>query len=364
MASVFESPITEAIDRAIESDARDIRGHLGMSSIAGDARTLWLQFRWSLPDDITPRTRRIFELGNLLEIEVIRLLKLAGFEVYHDDGTGDQFSFSYYGDHFRGSMDGVVRGLPQAPKTWHVLEVKSVKGGRFVELQKKGVEKWDAAYYGQMQCYMAAAELDRALFAAYNKDTSELYFERVKLDKTYFPAMRVKALDILENDSPPQSSYKDRSWYEIKNYKSEHYQRVYWGDELPPSVNCRNCRFSRIDLESPGAQWICGKTRLRLTLEQQQAGCAEHNFLPALMPAKLTAESAESATYMADNGQQFTNGPEKFSSAELVQLSKVRFDSEHMEGELITQAKTLFPGARISEIEVSPTNQWWPAEAS
>lgn len=322
MTSVFENPINTRIDDSIVAEPP--RAHLGMSQIAGDARTLWLSFRWSLPDDATSRTRRIWALGKVIEAEIIRLLAGAGFELFADDG-GEQFGFSFLGGHFAGSMDGVIRGLPQAPTKWHVFEAKSVKAARFALLQKVGLKEWDPVYFGQCQSYMGASKLDRALFGAYNKDTSELYFERIPLDPLYFPAMLTKAEQIITGPIP-ESSYPGRTHYEVKKFKSEHWQRVYWRDELPPHANCRNCRFSVADTEGGG--WGCRLYGKALTYDEQRAGCDHHNFIPDLMPADKIGESADSVTYRHANGVEFTNGPEKYSSDELIELSRVDFDPQ------------------------------------
>ena len=122
---------------------------------------------------------------------VLPLVSFAAFELYADDGSA-QFGYKALGGHYAGSMDGVIRGLSEST-AWHVLEVKSVKADRFTQLEKDGVEKWAPVYFGQIQCYMGEFGLERALFAAYNKDTSELYFERVKYEPMYASAMRYKA---------------------------------------------------------------------------------------------------------------------------------------------------------------------------
>lgn len=40
------------------------------------------------------------------------------------------------GEHFRSHMDGVVLGLLQAPKTWHVLEIKATAEKKLAALRK------------------------------------------------------------------------------------------------------------------------------------------------------------------------------------------------------------------------------------
>jgi hypothetical protein len=273
------------------------RGHLGFSQIGKpDDRALWLQFRWSLPDDPEPRVRRIFRLGHALEAEIIELLsRIPGVTVHdRDPQTGQQFRFEYLGGHFSGSMDGCIKGIPEAPNTWHVLEIKTVNAKRFQELTKSGVETWSPEYFAQMQCYMGASGMERALFVAYNKDTSEIYTERVKASRMEFDGYLAKAERIISATEPPASIYSGPDAIEAKKNGATH--PVYWGKELP-APNCRNCRHVRI---MPG-QWACPPQGLeRLTIEQQRTGCPCHNYLVTLMPeSTMVQEYSDCVEYRA-----------------------------------------------------------------
>lgn len=124
--------VNVAIDAGImENHARKNkpRGHLGMSRIGhDDARTLWYEFRWSLPDDFSARTLRIFQAGHDGEETVVKLLKQAGYQVWEiDHETGQQWGVSFVGGHFSGSSDGIIKGLPVpgCEEMPHLLEIKS-----------------------------------------------------------------------------------------------------------------------------------------------------------------------------------------------------------------------------------------------
>ena len=45
-------------------------------------------------------------------------------------------------------------GIPEAPKTWHVLEFKTHNSKSFAKLEKEGVQKSNPMHYAQMQVYM------------------------------------------------------------------------------------------------------------------------------------------------------------------------------------------------------------------
>ena len=303
-----------ALDDAIlaAEARRQNRGHMGFSTLCDpDMRTTWLKFRWSLPDDFKPRTLRIFRLGHLIESEVIALMRqVPGLQwLESDPATGKQFTFSLYGGHVGGSMDGAVLGVPEAPQTWHVGEVKSAKDAKFRELVKCGSYKeWNPTYYGQLQCYMGASGMTRALAIVYNKDTSEIYVERIKPVPGYYENAQITAGDLLEVQGPPNSIYK-RTDYRIKNYKSEEYQRIYWGDALP-KPNCRNCKHAQIQFDGD-ARWSCNRWQKDISVAEQAKGCDLHLYMRCFVPAKFLEDHGTVMRYKTADGVEIWNSEDK-----------------------------------------------------
>ena len=276
-----------------------------------------------------PRTLRIFQLGNAIEAELARFLRqVPGVELHTESGDGSQFGFRYLGEHFAGSMDSAILGVPEAPKTWHVWESKSVSHKRFADLVKKGVKEWSPEYYAQLQCYMGASGMDRALFMAYDKDDSSIHVERVHREPMFWEGMLAKAERIITTYDAPASSFKDRTWFEAK-FMSEDAQAIYWGDRLP-RPNCRNCRFCEADLEDEAAVWHCHWWKDDRDLVQQFNGCDDHQFLTCFMSE--IADPVESNQPLAmyrhkTTGKLFANGLGDhgadyacYSSAELAAL--------------------------------------------
>lgn len=334
-----DGTILTAIDDAIAVKAEPRRGYLGFSSIGDpDERTLWLTYRWCLPDDASPRTRRIWRLGHAIEDIVADLLRQTpGIELYTlDPETGKQFRVTKLGGHFSGGCDGILRGIPGDPATWHIWECKSAKADKYNEYVKLGgVRRWSITYWTQCQCYMAQFGLDKCLFMVYNKDTSELSYEIVLRERSLFYAtVEMKAENIITLEQPPQSTYSSRNWFEIKNFKSEEYQAVYWGDVLPEKLNCRNCRHSRPLTNVDGAAWYCSSRDKTLTTTDQVRGCKLHNWIPALVKAEVQNITTDSVEYKTSTGQYFVNSPQSddvkpdyYSSSELIHLSKIGLDS-------------------------------------
>ena len=179
------SPTVSAIYSAYEAAAdAGWREHLGASSIGTACeRALWYSFRWASRARHTGRLLRLFETGNLAEARFVANLRRIGVTVLDlDPDTGRQWNLRDAGGHFGGSMDAVAVGFPEAPKAWHVCEFKTHGHNSFAKLLAEGVERSKPLHWVQMQAYMQLAGLDRAFYLAVNKNTDDLYAERIHAD--------------------------------------------------------------------------------------------------------------------------------------------------------------------------------------
>ena len=215
--------IQKQIDNSIleSSKRKKKRDYLG-ASLIGDPceRKVW--YNYNIPKDIEDaRVLRIFKLGQVIEDEiVVPMLKDAGFTVYEKDENGEQFGFKK--DKFAGHIDGVILGVPGVTKIPHLLEIKSANNKRFNDFKKNGYRSSDT-YFAQIQIYMHYLKLEAALVCVYNKDTSELYFERIKYDETYALIIADKAFRILEAKTEPERAYKRSTDFRCRfcQYKEE-----------------------------------------------------------------------------------------------------------------------------------------------
>jgi len=282
-----ESPITAAIYAHYKEvgDAGPYRGYLGASIIGHPCdRFLWYTFRACCREDFPGRIYRLFETGDLEEIRMIKDLRDIGCTVHDvDPATGEQFEVSDIGGHFSGHMDGCGLGIPGAEKTWHVLEFKTCNAKSFAKLKKDGVENSKPIHYAQMQVYMHKTGMGRALYLAENKDTDELYPERVYYESFQAKALVKRAKRIILTKEPPERMTDRMDWWECK-FCSAH--SLCWGIgdvALPvPAVNCRQCCHSTPTCAGH-ARWECDKHARGLSIEDQQKTCDDHLVLPGLL---------------------------------------------------------------------------------
>lgn len=279
------------------------RPHLGASFLGHPCRRfLWFSFRWALAPAFPGRVLRLFDTGNLEENRIVRDLRNAGITVFdRDPDTGGQFHVSICA-HSGGSLDGIGQGFAESPKKWHVLEFKTHNAKSWGELRAKGVEQAKPLHYAQMQIYMYlmnkkhAGEFDRAMYVAVNKDTDDIYGERVKLDHMTAQALVGKAIAVVDSPRPAPRLSDDPKNQDCLFCP---YHGLCFGNEWKETAdgwrfiefdrqrierNCRTCLHStpcaRSRSDGSGV-WECNLGPMDIT--NQKAGCPEHLFVPDLL---------------------------------------------------------------------------------
>lgn len=255
------------------------RLHMGASEIGGECeRALWLSFRWAKPADFDGRMLRLFDTGNHQEPRLVADLRAIGVEVWDKDQDGNQWRYKAVGGHFGGSLDGVGLGLPEAPKTPHLLEFKTANAKSFATMTKKGVKEAKPQHWLQMQLYMGWAGLTRAMYMVVNKDTDDIYTERIHFDQAVFDAAIQKAERIITMPEPPVTLGEDATHMTCKFCR---FRDQCYGTEAP-AVNCRTCAHSTPETDGE-ARWSCAQGRPDMDVAAQRAGCGEHRHIPVLL---------------------------------------------------------------------------------
>lgn len=204
----------DLINRAYEQ-ARKPRGYLGLSQCGHECkRFLWYThkgYEGSAPEG---RVLRLFQLGNLIEDQVIGDLSMAGCLVYHQQR---EVVFTQDGVRLVGHIDGIVTGLVESPATPHLFECKSANKKKFDELLKKGsYAAWNPVYGWQVQFYMLGLKLKRAVAFVYCKDDSCLYMERIRLDREATITKLQSVFEAITRPIEPDRSCPRADWYQAK----------------------------------------------------------------------------------------------------------------------------------------------------
>ena len=323
---------------------------MGASLIGHECeRYVWLTWRWVLKPEFKGRILRLFDTGKREEARLIEELRGIGAEVWDTDPqTGKQWEVRACNGHFGGSLDGVAKGVPEAPKSVCVLEFKTHSDKSHQDLVKNKVQVAKPQHYDQMQVYMGLMEIDRALYMGVNKNTDDVYTEWVHFDKDRFIALKLKAEYLIEAPNPPVKLSEDPAYYVCKMCSM--WKHCHGG--IAAETNCRTCCHAT---PVENAAWQCQHHNTEIDLPLQRNGCSQHLMIPTLVPYGEPIDGGE--TWVAykhrATGVMFVNGPEGvkdygpvFSSIEL----------HHCPGELLGQVADLknhFPGSKMTSGDVA-----------
>lgn len=293
-----------AIQEALANDGDDWES-VGVP--AGDIgvecdRAIWLAFRRaSVPEVITWKKRRIFERGNIEEERLLDLLRLVGVTVW-----GEQDRVRAVGGHLRGKIDARALGILEAPATEHVVECKSAKQEIFNKVKKDGVRKGKPEHYATFQFYMHGLGIDRVYYMMTNKNDEDLHLERVEYDIDFAARAVARIERIINMPEPPTRLCTKRDDFRGRFCRQA---EVCWG-EVMPRAHCRSCLHST-PLMHGNAAWDCSRWQKPLSLDEQDAGCPAHLFVPTMLVGyeQLDVdEDAETITYKSPTGDIYIDG--------------------------------------------------------
>jgi len=268
-----EQEVADKIYSAIEKqeDRPPYLTRIGASAI-GDTclRSLWYGWRGFVNKKHSGRFLRLFNTGHIQETRVLEDLRRAGYSVWDLDKNGKQFTYTDDSGHFVVKLDGVIKGVPGAENTPHVLEIKSHNKKSFEELFKKGVKESKPLHYYQMQAGMLFSGIDRALYVSICKDDESYYVERLHPDDIVFGDIKEKIQKLLNSTIPPVGVSDDG-----KNWACK------WCDNLAmctksaePERNCRTCTHSE---PSSNGEWVCGLVNTVIPSKEQLVACNDYN---------------------------------------------------------------------------------------
>lgn len=302
-----KSPVVAAIEAMWAAKPDGERAYLGASELGRPCeRRLWYAFRWAgEPEAFSGRMRRLFATGEMQEHRLLDDLEDIGCHVERKNpSTDDQWGIVFAGGHGGGHLDAEASGIPGGGAKVHVVECKTHNAKSFAELVKHGVQVAKPQHFAQMQTYMHFRKRDRALYLAVNKDTEDLYAERVHYDAVAALQLEAKAERIVAADSPPARLSNNPDFYECRSCPA----RPVCHEGLFARRNCRTCARST---PVEGGEWHCDAYDKLLTLEEQRAGCRSHLYIPGLVPGEQVDFDADRGTVsyvLAADGKEWVDG--------------------------------------------------------
>lgn len=322
--------IAALIDKAHEDRPSRPRPHMGASLLGHHCdRYLWLNFRWAIQESFPGRILRLFRRGHKEEDWVIADLRAIGIHVF------DTQRRVIFGCHVSGSIDGMVKNVPHAPKSQAILEIKTHSLKSFNDLTKNGVEKSKPQHWVQMHTYMHGTNTSRALYYAVCKDDDRIHTEWIHYDKAVAEKYinRGKVLALTERMPPPVSS--DPTWYQCKMCAAH----AFCHEKAPVKhANCRTC--AHVTPKEDGT-FFCESWSATIPEDHQHDGCDNHIIHPDLVPWSFEGSDDGSHVTWDIDGVKVLNGPNGYKSREIV-ANPAACGSKDIE-----MIKSAFPGAEV-----------------
>lgn len=312
--NVYSDPTLDAMNEKIEDKQKleKPRHYLGASQIGEECwRKLFYSFRKAAHRTFSAKGIKSIQDGYDQEDKTIERLRALPFlELINEEENGEQIGFKKIHDHFRGHCDGVIRGLRQAPLTWHVFEHKSVNETKFKKLQKlieevgekKALEQWDEIYYAQAQIYMHCFNLKRHYTVVSTPGGRDHVSCRTNYKQKAAEILLNKAKTIIfDNWILPAGISTKREFFKCKWCECS----PLCHDKEIPLVNCKTCRYRE---PVKDGQNMCQKNKKEIEDHLLDIGCNSHVFNPALIPAKLIEHQEDGCLYIIEeSGIKFSN---------------------------------------------------------
>lgn len=318
------------IDKALEERKKldEPRHYLGMSQIGEECwRKLFYSFRNANKKKWEAQGVRNIEDGFVQEdIMAIRLQMLSYIELYTNtenipvnsigmnlissQKNNNQIGFLLLLDHFRGHCDGMILGIKQAPKTWHVWENKSINESKFNKLEKlknenekEALKKWDEIYFAQAIIYMHCSNTKRHYLTAQTPGGRQYTSCRTDYNKSIADGIITKAKTIIfDNWNIPSKLSEKREFYKCKWCE---FSGICHDGDIP-LVHCKTCRYS--EPVKNGERHCHYKEQIIDNKQLDEDNCLFHIYNPALLPnVKLLEQQEDGCVYNTDDGFQFAN---------------------------------------------------------
>lgn len=316
------------IDEAIiyEKAKEPPRNYLGMSEIGNECwRYLFYSFRGCAKRGLDLSVEKNPELiakeslgirrtgGGQIQEDIMakRLRMLPYIQLLTKDPQNEkeQIGFKLLLGHFNGHCDGMIKGIIEAPNTWHVWENKACGDKKFTELQnaiikygeKEALYNWNIVYYAQAQIYMLCSQTERHYLTVVDSGGIKWESIRTEFNRTYAEGLIEKAKTIIfDNWNIPPKMNNNREFFQCKWC---HFHGICHDGNFP-DVNCRSCRYREPIKDGENKCLLHDKI---VPNEMLNVSCSDHVYNPAVVPATLVEHQEDGCVYKTDTGFIFAN---------------------------------------------------------
>lgn len=240
IARTITDPLIQQVYNLLEEERakESPRKYLGASSIGDPCeRKLW--YRLNQPEKAKPANAKLILSANdghrSEEIMADLLRRVPGVKLSARESLNLPYRFSDMGGKFAGHLDGIIEGIPLAPKVTHVWENKSCNETKFKKLlniketvdDDRQLEAWDEKtgnlYYAQAQIYMHYLDIPRHYMTVCLSGTRDFTTIRTPYNKDIAINLIEKADRIITYKAAPLGVSQNPDFYlckmcEFKDY--------------------------------------------------------------------------------------------------------------------------------------------------
>jgi len=314
---IFDQTLHE-VDKKIEEKKalEKPRHYLGMSQIGEECwRKLFYSFRnaekrkqeaWLIKtahDGYLQEDLMAYRLRMLPNIELVTnnsntVNNILGLDIVSRETDRDQIGFKLLLDHFNGHIDGMIKGLVEAPQTWHVWENKTneKKFNNLIKIraekgEKEALKEWNLTYYLQAQIYMHVTETTRHYLTVCAPGGRQYISIRTEYNRKQAESIIEKAKSIIfDNWSLPAKLSESREFWKCKFCE---FQGICHDKDIP-QIHCKTCRYRE---PVQNGENKCLRKDEIIKEEILNIGCNQHIFNPALIQAELIEHQQDCCLY-------------------------------------------------------------------
>jgi hypothetical protein len=222
LPNMDEDPTLVAMRKAVEDrdNSKPKRDYLGASTLGHECeRFIYYQlYHAEKAEPIEYKGCAAIEDGHRTEQLIKDRLRLvSGIQLWDiDEVTKEQIGFQE--GRFGGHVDGIIKGLLQAPTKTHIFEAKACNEKKFNDLKKciekfgnKGaLKEWDYTFFVQAQIYMGKLSeiydtvIDRHYLVCSTPGGRDEISCRTEFQPVVYKAMLTKKDRILKAKEPPE----------------------------------------------------------------------------------------------------------------------------------------------------------------
>lgn len=238
-----EDKLIEQIYEFIEKEAakEPPRNYIGASSIGEDCeKKLYYKLRHA--DKAKARRAELILAANdghrSEDLVASYIRQIPGIELWTYKNDGGQYGFHerFHDVDFKGHVDGIIKGIPQAPATVHIWENKSSNQkiyDAFLKAKEKHGTKgalaaWNPKYYAQAVINMEKFDISRHYMTVCLAGTRKISSCRTEANPQLAKLLTEKAARVASAKTPPFGISENPTFYECK-YMCDFYEHCFEG---------------------------------------------------------------------------------------------------------------------------------------